>query len=145
MSEEEIIARIKNLIDYIEFKPDRKYNTHFAIIAYPEEQWFQAIQGLLKLYNKEKEKNKKYEKYYQCERNLIDKLQRQIKIKNNYFDMIYFVGADYDGYEKAKDLKSVIDDLVDYAIKGKNNDDKSQMYMNGSGKPENILFERIKE
>ena len=77
--------------------------------------------------------------------NLIDKLQRQIKIKDNYFDMIYFVGADYDGYEKAKDLKSVIDDLVDYAIKGKNNDDKSQMYMNGSGKPENILFERIKE
>ena len=77
--------------------------------------------------------------------NLIDKLQRQIKIKNNYFDMIYFVGADYDGYKKAKDLKSVIDDLVDYAIKGKNNDDKSQMYMNGSGKPENILFERIKE
>ena len=77
--------------------------------------------------------------------NLIDKLQRQIKIKDNYFDMIYFVGADYDGYEKAKDLKSVIDDLVDYAIKGKNNDDKSQMYMNGNGKPENILFEEIKE
>lgn len=77
--------------------------------------------------------------------NLIDKLQRQIKIKDNYFYMIYFVGADYDGYEKAKDLKSVIDDLVDYAIKGKNNDDKSQMYMNGSGKPENILFEEIKE
>ena len=77
--------------------------------------------------------------------NLIDKLQRQIKIKDNYFDMIYFVGADYDGYEKAKDLKSVIDDLVDYAIKGKNNDDKSQMYMNGNGKPENILFEKIKE
>ena len=77
--------------------------------------------------------------------NLIDKLQRQIKIKDKYFDMIYFVGADYDGYEKAKDLKSVIDDLVDYAIKGKNNDDKSQMYMNGNGKPENILFEEIKE
>lgn len=77
--------------------------------------------------------------------NLIDKLQRQIKIKDNYFDMIYFVGADYDGYEKAKDLKSVIDDLVDYAIKGKNNDDKSQMYMNGNEKPENILFEEIKE
>ena len=77
--------------------------------------------------------------------NLIDKLQRQIKIKDNYFDMIYFVGADYDGYKKAKDLKSVIDDLVDYAIKGKNNDDKSQMYMNGSGKHENILFEGIKE
>ena len=77
--------------------------------------------------------------------NLIDKLQRQIKIKDNYFDMIYFVGADYDGYEKAKDLKSVVDDLVDYAIKGKNNDDKSQMYMNGNGKPENILFEEIKE
>ena len=77
--------------------------------------------------------------------NLIDKLQRQIKIKDNYFDMIYFVGSDYDGYEKAKDLKSVIDDLVDYAIKGKNNDDKSQMYMNGNGKPENILFEEIKD
>ena len=77
--------------------------------------------------------------------NLIDKLQWQIKIKDNYFDMIYFVGADYDGYEKAKDLKSVIDDLVDYAIKGKNNDDKSQMYMKGNGKPENILFEKIKE
>ena len=77
--------------------------------------------------------------------NLIDKLQRQIKIKDNYFDMIYFVGADYDGYEKAKDLKSVIDDLVDYAIKGKNNDDKSQIYMNGHGKPENILCEKIKE
>ena len=89
--------------------------------------------------------NKQYNKDLEIVLNLIDKLQRQIKIKDNYFDMIYFVGADYDGYEKAKDLKSVIDDLVDYAIKGKNNDDKSQMYINGSGKPENILFEEIKE
>ena len=62
MSEEEIIARVQNLIDYISFKPDRKYNTHFAIIAYPEEQWFNAIQGLLDLYNKEKEKNRKLRK-----------------------------------------------------------------------------------
>ena len=58
---------------------------------------------------------------------------------------MYVLGMNYDGYEKAKDLKSVVDDLVDYAIKGKNNDDKSQMYMNGNGKPENILFEEIKE
>lgn len=32
MSEEEIIVRVQNLIDYINFKPDRKYNTHMKIL-----------------------------------------------------------------------------------------------------------------
>ena len=100
MSEEEIIARIKNLIDYIEFKPDRKYNTHFAIIAYPEEQWFQAIQGLLKLYNKEKEKNKELSNSY-------DKLAKECNEENRRCMLLAVENQDLK--EKNKRLEKFIE------------------------------------
>ena len=69
----------------------------------------------------------------------IENLKRQIEIKNNYLDLIYCIGYDYDGCNSVKSLKELIDELVDLAAKGIKNDDKSEMYMGGK----NILFEQV--
>ena len=84
-----------------------------------------------------------YERYYE-QKEQIKKLERQVKIKNNYLDLIYCIGYDYDGYEKAESLKSLIDELVDYAVKGMKNDDKTVIYEGGKGTKQNILYEKLK-
>jgi len=83
-----------------------------------------------------------YERYYK-QKEEIAKLKRQIEIKDNYLDLIYCIGYDYDGYEKAESLKELIDELVDYAIRGKNNDDKTVMFEGSKNSKFNILHERI--
>lgn len=50
MSEEEIIEIVQDYINYIRFKENARYSIN---------QWFMAIEDLLDLYNKEKEKNQK--------------------------------------------------------------------------------------
>lgn len=45
----------------------------------------------------------------------MDKLQRAFE----NLTMIIDIGFDYDGFKKAKDLKELIDELVDYARKAK--------------------------
>ena len=74
----------------------------------------------------------------------IDKLKRIIAIKDEYLDLIWAVGYDYDGYEKPKDLKQLVDELVGYAKKAKVNDDKSVIY-GAVNKKMNILMEEINE
>ena len=69
----------------------------------------------------------------------IKKLKRQINIKNEYLELIYDLGYDYDGCNTIKSLKQLIDELVDYAVKGYKNDDKSEIYMGGK----NILCEKV--
>lgn len=69
----------------------------------------------------------------------IKNLKRQIEIKNNYLELIYDIGYDYDGCNSVKSLKELIDELIDLAAKGIKNDDKSEMYMGGK----NILFEQV--
>lgn len=54
----------------------------------------------------------------------IEELKRQIKIKDEYFHLIWMIGCDYDGYETPRGLKSIIDELVEYANYGAKNDDK---------------------
>lgn len=54
----------------------------------------------------------------------IEELKRQIKIKDEYFHLIWMIGCDYDGYETPKGLKSIIDELVEYANYGAKNDDE---------------------
>lgn len=68
---------------------------------------------------------------------------RQIKLKNAYCQLIIDLGADYDGYNSLDSLKSLIDELVDYAHKAINNDDKAVIYINGDEHKENILMEKI--
>ena len=75
----------------------------------------------------------------------IEKLKRQIKIKNNYLQLIHDIGFDYDGMDTKKGLKSVIDDLVDLAVKAIKNDDKYAMYQGGNDKYFNILYEEVEK
>ena len=78
----------------------------------------------------------------------LEKKDREIQIKNNYLDLIWQIGYDYDGLNKVESLKELIDELVDYAIKAKKNDDKSVMYEGQRGKEiinQNILFEKVDE
>lgn len=78
----------------------------------------------------------------------VKKLERLIEIKDAYCTCIADIGCDYDGYSKADDLKKIIDELVEYASKAINNDDKSVEYRTGfddKGKKYNILMEEIKD
>lgn len=77
------------------------------------------------------------------------KIKRQNKIKDNYLKLIYDIGYDYDGCNTVKSLKELIDELIDLAVKGIRNDDKSVMYWtaidfkNGVERGKNILFEEV--
>ena len=81
--------------------------------------------------------------------------KRQIEIKDEYLKLIIFTAAGYDGMCTEKGLKSLIDQLVDYAHLALNNDDKTVIFggkiKGESGKelnfgtPRNILSEEIKE
>ena len=77
----------------------------------------------------------------------LEQLKRQIKIKDEYLSLIIGIGFDYDGEDRnIEGLKSVIDQLVDYARKAIDNDDKSPIYGIGDDVPKrNILLEEIKE
>lgn len=75
-------------------------------------------------------------------------IKRQLKIKNEYLEMIYAVGFDYDGLDTVESLKQLIDQMCDYAIKGIKNDDKT-VFSGGKigdldfGIPKNILGEEL--
>ena len=89
------------------------------------------------------------------ERKQLKLAKRQIKIKDEYLKLILFTAVGYDGMTTKKGLKSLIDQLVDYAYLALNNDDKTVIYggkikgENGKelnlGTPTNILLEEIKE
>ena len=71
-------------------------------------------------------------------------LERQIKIKNAYLNLIWAIGYDYDGCETPKSLKGLIDELLEMTIQARMNDDKSVMYEDFSGKhKKNILQEPL--
>lgn len=94
-------------------------------------------------------------RYYECSGDdmkvvleLIDKLERQIKIKDNYCEMIHDIGFDYDGFYTVSGLKDLVDELVGFAKKAIKNDDKSVAYWSLEGGKEynlNILEERLGE
>lgn len=77
----------------------------------------------------------------------IDKLKRQIKIKDEWCDRIWEVGTDYDGYgDNLEGLKGIVDELIEYSNKAKKCDDKSVAYIgwkDGKEIKENILMEMI--
>lgn len=70
-------------------------------------------------------------------------LERQIKIKDKYCQLIINLGFDYDGFNTVDSLKDLIDELVSYARKAIECDDKEVVYVNGKGERDNILGEPI--
>lgn len=77
----------------------------------------------------------------------INRLKRQIKIKDEWCSAIWKVGANYDGYgDDLKGLRELVDELIDYSNKARTCDDKSVAYVSWEGEKEiksNILMERI--
>lgn len=73
---------------------------------------------------------------------LNDKLERQIKIKNKYFQMIIDYGFDYDGLNSVSNLKQLIDDIVEISKAGLDSNDKKVVYINNE-KKYNILHEEL--
>lgn len=53
----------------------------------------------------------------------LDKLQKQIELKDEYSKKIIYIGFDHDGYSKAESLKELIDELVGYAISSLKNEE----------------------
>ena len=72
-------------------------------------------------------------------------LERQIKIKDEWCQLIIDLGFDYDGCNTVESLKGLIDELVDYAHKAISCDDVSVVYVGADDKKSNILLENIKE
>ena len=72
-------------------------------------------------------------------------LERQVKIKDEWCQLIIDLGFDYDGCNTVESLKDLIDELVDYARKAIICDDVSVAYVGADDKKSNILFENIKE
>lgn len=78
----------------------------------------------------------------------IEELKRQIKIKNEYLQLIHDIGYDYDGYNTVDSLKKLIDELISLVNKAYKCDDKTVMYIGGGKevtKKFNILHEEIEE
>lgn len=76
----------------------------------------------------------------------IEQLERQIRIKDKWCQLIIDIGFDYDGCNKVESLKKIIDELVEYSRRAIKNDDKTVAYVGGGdGKKLNILSEEIKE
>ena len=72
-------------------------------------------------------------------------LERQIKIKDKWCQLIIDIGFDYDGFNTVESLKGLIDELVDYAHKAIICDDVSVVYVGADDKKSNILLEDIRE
>lgn len=71
--------------------------------------------------------------------------EREVKIKNTYLQKIIDVGCYDENTTDVARLKNIIDELVNLAEKGLDNDDKSPYYATfEDGKIYNILMEEIK-
>ncbi len=72
-----------------------------------------------------------------------DKLNRQIVIMEKYFELIYNIGFDCDGYSDKVHLKKLIDELVRFASLGRACNDTEGIYIDNDNIYYNILNERI--
>ena len=87
-----------------------------------------------------KEKDKEIEQL----NNIIDGLEKEIKIMEKYFELIIDLGYDYDGFNKEEDLKGLIDELVRYASLGRVCNTIEPIYTRKDNEKFNILGEVIK-
>lgn len=101
MSEEEIINVVRDYINYIRFNEKAKYSIN---------QWQMAIEDLLDLYDKEKEKNAKLERDLKHKNDLIKQADKDLEreyvhieeLENADLTTVYINGF-YDGEKKWKD------------------------------------------
>lgn len=70
-------------------------------------------------------------------------LERKIKIKDNYFQLIIDLGFDYDGFNDSEKLKLLIDELVRYANLGLSSNDTESMTIDENRREFNILGEEL--
>lgn len=78
-----------------------------------------------------------FEKYCDLEqenKQLKEKCEylKQVKEnKNKWFQLIADIGYDYDGCSKVENLKGLIDELVQYALNGRDNYDYEEFILKG--------------
>lgn len=84
-----------------------------------------------------------YKEAYENRVNEFIKVDRELKIKNEYFQLIHDIGYDFDGANILDSFKKLVNELVDYANKGYKSDDKAVIYDNFNGVKKNILGETI--
>lgn len=58
-------------------------------------------------------------------------LKEENKNKNKWFQLIVDLGFDYDGFNDVENIKGLIDELVRYALSGRDNDDFKQFMLEG--------------
>lgn len=68
--------------------------------------------------------------------------EKEITIMKKYFQMIIYLGYDYDGFNNVEDLKGLIDALCKYASLGKECNTTEPIYINGN-KKYNILGKEL--
>jgi hypothetical protein len=68
--------------------------------------------------------------------------EEMVKIMEKYFELIIDLGFDYDGFNKADSLKSLIDELVRFAKLGRACNTTEPIYVNNEN-VYNILHEEI--
>ena len=74
----------------------------------------------------------------------IERLNNIIKIMENYLELIYDLGYDYDGLTEVGDLQDLINELCRYASLGRAYNITETIYEN-NGKKYNILHKELKE
>lgn len=72
--------------------------------------------GLMKQRRKAREKVKQLEQENQQLKEKVEYLKRKIENKDNWCQLIADIGFDYDGFNQVDSLKSLIDELVRYAL-----------------------------
>ena len=75
----------------------------------------------------------------------LEDLQREVKIKNAYLELIYGLIFDYDGFNTVEGLKGLIDETTIFVDRALNSDDKKPIYADGDGNSLNILQEKTGE
>lgn len=72
-------------------------------------------------------------------------MTRSEQIKDGYLELIIDLAYDYDGCTSVEDLKALIDEIVEYAKWGYNDEDKHTIYVDADGTERNILLEKLYE
>lgn len=72
-------------------------------------------------------------------------LDNKVIIMEKYFELISYLGYDYDGFNQSDDLKQLIDELVRLANLGRICNTTERIYIDDDNKGYNILFEETNE
>lgn len=74
---------------------------------------------------------------------MLNDLERKLKIKDKYLQLIIDLGFDYDDFNNSESLKLLIDELVRYANLGLSSNDTESMAIDENRREFNILGEEL--